>query len=73
MWVYHYCLFQSKFYFFPAVGHCYVQIAISLALIGNFEQFFQILKAGVLLFQGCSYGNLALGREGVVNKILKQL
>ena len=43
--------------FFLVIGHSYVQIAI-------FEKFFQILVAGFLLFQGCSYGSVALGSEG---------
>ena len=38
-------------------------IAISLVLIGILEKFFQILEAGFPHFQGCSYVNLALGRD----------
>ena len=55
--------FNQNSIFFPAVGHSYVQIAVSLVLIGIFEKFFQILEAEFLLFQGCPYGNLALGRD----------
>ena len=55
--------FNQNSILFLAIGHSYVQIAISLVLIGIFEKFFQILEAGFLLFQGCPYGNLVLGRD----------
>ena len=55
--------FNQNSIFFPPVRLSYVQIALSLVLIGIFEKFFQILEAGFLLFHGCPYRNLTLGRD----------